>query len=162
LRKQVGNLTSAANVGRQTDKFYQQALGSPAYSQAQGTIAAGANVAGGDIARSLASRGIGTSGVGSILPGLMSSVVGGQQANLRTQAHQGAQQQAQQAIQAQLDALMGTQGPSQTQQLFAGGLESLIPLLSQYFSQMGQGGVPRTSLGLAANQPWETPQRRLD
>lgn len=160
LRKDVRNLTSAGNVGRVTNQFYQQALQSPAFSQAQGNIATGANVAGADIARNLASRGIGTTGVGSIVPGLMSSVVGGQQANLRTTAFQGAQNQAQQQIQAQLEALMGTQGPSPAQQLTAGGLEALIPLLSQYFASLGGGRLPTTSLGLAANAPFETPQRR--
>jgi hypothetical protein len=141
LRKQVNKLTGAGNVGKVTDQFYQQAVGSPAFSQAQGSIAAGANAAGGQLASSLGQRGIGTSGTGAILSSLMPSVVGQQQAGLRTAAHSTAQNQAQQAIQAQLAALMGTQGPSPQQQLFSGGLEAFGPFLQQLLSQMGQGGA---------------------
>lgn len=135
LRKQINKLLDPKNQAALTKQFYEQAISSPAYSQAQGTIAAGANQAGGDIASSLAQRGIGTSGTGAILPGLVSSLVGSQQAGLRTSAYQGAQGQAQNTLQQQLAALTGTSGPSQTQQLFAGGLDALGPLLAQYFSQ---------------------------
>ena len=140
LRKKVGQLTGAENIGRTTDKFFQQAISSPAYSQAQGTIAAGANQAGGQLASQLGARGIGTSGTGAVLSSLIPSLVGSQQAGLRTSAYQGAQGQAQNAIQAQLDALTGSQGPSQTQQLFGVGLESLIPMLQKYFAGLGKGG----------------------
>jgi hypothetical protein len=132
LRRQINKLTSAGNVGKTTNQFYQQAVGSPAFSQAQGNIAAGANAAQGNLMSSLGQRGIGTSGTGAILSSLMPSVVGQQQAGLRTAAHTGAQNQARQAIQAQIDALVGTQGPSQTQQMFAGGLESFAPYFSAF------------------------------
>jgi hypothetical protein len=135
LRKKVGALTSPANVGKVTEQFYQQNLASPAFSQAQGQIAAGANIASADVARNLAARGIGTTGTGAIIPGLQSSLVGSQQAGLRTQAHSSAQQSAQQQIQQQLQALYGTQGPSQNQQLFAGGLSAFSPYLTAYLRQ---------------------------
>jgi len=129
-RKQVAQLTSPQNVGKLTNQFYQGNIASPAYSQAQGTIAAGANQASNDIGASLAARGIGTTGTGAILSGLTPSLVGSQQAGLRTSAYNSAAGQAQNAIQKQLEALSGTQGPSQTQQYFAGGLDAFLPYLT--------------------------------
>lgn len=90
------------------------------------------------MAQSLAARGIGTTGTGAILSGLTPSLVGSQQAGLRTSAYQGAQSQAQNAIQKQLEALQGTSVnpqtgqmiPSQGQQYFAGGLDAFLPYLT--------------------------------
>lgn len=149
-RQQVRQLTSAQNVGQTTQGFYQNALSSPAYSQALGTIAAGANQASGNVAQSLAARGIGTSGTGAILSGLTPSLIGSQQAGLRTAAYGSAQDQAMKHIQAQLAALSGTQGPSQTQQFFAGGLDAFIPYLSQLLQGGGRQPLPYYSLGQAA------------
>jgi hypothetical protein len=139
LRRQIAKLTSAANVGKTTNQFYNQNLGSPAYSQAQGSIAAGANAAQGNLMNSLGARGIGTSGTGAILSSLMPSLVGQQQAGLRTSAYGAAQDQANQSIQAQIAALQGTQGPSQTQQMFAGGLSSFGPYLEQFLKNRYPG-----------------------
>src|SRR3972149_6575921 len=138
LRQQIQALVSPASVGRLTGQFYQQALGSPAFAQGQRQIAAGANLASADVARNLAARGIGTTGTAAVLSGLTPSLVGAQQAGLRTAAQQTAQQQAQQSIQQQIAALTGTAGPSQTQQLFGVGLEAFIPYLMQLL-QGGQG-----------------------
>lgn len=145
LRQQVGKLTSAQNVGKVTNQFYNQNLGSPAYSQAQGSIAAGANATQGQLASSLGARGIGTTGTAAILGSAIPSIVGQQQAGLRTHAYDSAQNQAQQQIQAQLDALMGTRGASPSQQLFAGGLEAFAPYLTMLMQRMGGGaaGGPR-------------------
>jgi hypothetical protein len=128
-RHQVAQLTSAGNVGKTTNQFYQNNLASPAYSQGLRTIAAGANQSANDVGASLAARGIGTTGTGAILSGLTPSLVGSQQAGLRTSAYNSAQGQAQNAIQAQLAALGGTQGPSQTQQYFGAGLDAFLPYL---------------------------------
>lgn len=132
LRQQLLGLQNPAYQGQLTNQFYQQALGSPAFGQAQGTIAAGANAAQGDLARSLGARGLGTSGVGAVAPALIQSGIGGQLAGLRTQAYQGAQGQAQNSIQQQIAALTGTAGPSQGRQLFGAGLEAFQPLLQKY------------------------------
>ena len=140
LRKQIAQLMSAQNVGKATEGFYQQAIGSPAYGQAQGTIAAGANQAGGQLASALGARGIGTSGSAAVLQSLIPSLVGSQQAGLRTTAYQSAQDRAMQQIQAQIAALTGSQGPSQSSQLFAGGLGALGPILQQYLASRGGGG----------------------
>jgi hypothetical protein len=145
-RQQVQKLTSAQNVGNETNKFYNQGLASPMYSQAQGAIAAGANQASNQVAGNLAQRGIGTTGTAAVLSGLTPSLVGSQQAGLRSSTYQGAQNQAQQSIQAQLAALNGSQGPSQTQQLFSGGLEAFLPYLQQLLSGRALGG--------GANTPW--------
>jgi len=132
LREEIARLTSPGNVGRATSQWYQQALQSPAFSQAQGGIAAGANQAAANLAASLGARGIGTTGTGAALSSMIPSIVGGQQAGLRTQAYGFAQNQAQQQIQAAINALLGTQGPSQSSQFFAGGLEALGPLLQMW------------------------------
>jgi|SRR6185369_5418013 len=150
-RKQVAQLTSPQNVGKLTNQFYQQGISSPAYSQAQGTIAAGANQASNQVAQSLAARGIGTTGTGAILSGLTPSLVGSQQAGLRTSAYQGAQSQAQNAIEKQLAALSGTQGPSQTQSYFAGGLDAFLPYLQGLLHghSAGRQSLPYDSLAQA-------------
>ena len=148
LRAEIAKLTSAGNVGKTTNQFYQNALGSPAFSQAQGAIATGANATGGQIASNLAQRGIGTSGTGAILSGLVPSIVGGQTSQLRTTAFNSAQQQAMEQIRQQIQALMGTSGPSQATQLFSGGLQSFAPFLQQFLKNKYPGtfgGMPQTS-----------------
>ena len=147
LRRQANKIISPQNLANLTNQFYGQALASPAYSQAQGTIAAGANQASNQVAQSLAQRGIGTTGTSAVLSGLTPSLVGSQQAGLRTAAYQGAQNQAQQNIERQLALLTGTSGPSQTQNLFAGGLEAFIPYLMALMGQGGAGGGGYGSTG---------------
>ena len=132
LRQQISRLLGSQ--GRLTNQFYQANLQSPAFSQAQGAIAAGANVAGGNLAQALAQRGIGTSGSAAVLSSLVPSLVGSQQAGLRTSAFQSAQERALAQIQQQIAALMGTQGTSPARLGFAGGLQAFAPFLQQYLS----------------------------
>src|SRR5262245_3225893 len=87
LRKQLNKLSSPDYAANQTNQYYQQAISSPAYAQAQGTIAAGANATQANVARALGASGIGSSGTGAILSSLTPSLVGGQQAQLRTGAY---------------------------------------------------------------------------
>lgn len=131
LERRIARLQSPQNIGKVTQGLYQNVIGSPAFSQAQGTIAAGANAGAGQLASELGARGIGTTGTGAVLSSLTPSIVGSQMAGLRTGAYNSAQQQALQQIQAQIARLTG-QGPSQTQQLFAGGLSSIAPFFQQY------------------------------
>lgn len=138
-RRQVAGLLSPGNMAKTTNQFYNQAIGSPAYSQAQGAIAQGANASGSQLAQRLGASGMGTSGSGALLSSLMPSLVGNQQAQLRTGAYQGAQGQAQQQIQAMIANLQGTQGPSPMRQGLAGGIETFAPFLQQFLQQrMGQ------------------------
>ena len=161
LRKKLMQLTSAQNVGKLTDQYYQQNLSSPAYSQAQGTIAAGGNVAGNRLASELGARGIGTSGSSAVLSSLIPSLVGQQQAGLRTSAYQSGQNQAQDQIQQQIAALTGTSGPSQGRQLFAGGLEAFLPALLAMLQKQGGGGMPLGALFQAGSQSgYQTPALR--
>jgi hypothetical protein len=139
LRQEIAKLL--ASRGQRTNQLYQQVQGSPAFSQAQGTIASGANQASGNLASSLAARGIGTTGTGAVLSSLLPSLVGSQQAGLRTSAYNTAASQADQDIQAQIAALTGTAGPSQSTQLFAGGLSAFGPMLSQWL----QSRYPKTA-----------------
>lgn len=165
LREQM--MALIGGQGAATNQLYQQNLASPAFSQGQQQIAAGANTTAGQLGASLGARGIGTSGTGAILSSLIPSIVGSQQAGLRTSAFQSAQSQAQQQLKQQLEALTGTSGPSQTQQLFGGGLAAFGPMLQQWIrskypgqqqqqQQYGGGGGfllgPRQSP--PAPQPW--------
>jgi len=143
LMKQIRKLS--ASQGGLAEKYYQQNLASPAYSQAQGTIAAGANATGSNIAQQLGASGIGTSGTGAILSSLVPSIVGQQQAGLRTSAFQGAQGQAQNEIQQQIQALLGSQGPSQTQQLFGAGINAFAPYLQNYLTSRYPTAFPRAA-----------------
>lgn len=132
LRRQVQNLLTPENIRALTEKFYRDALQSPAYSQGQAAIATGANQAANNIGASLAARGIGTTGTGAVLSGLTPSLIGSQTAGLRTAAHTAAGQQATETLKAQIANLTGTSAPSQSTQLFAGGLESFQPYLQAY------------------------------
>lgn len=130
LRKQM--MALIGSQGNLTNQLYQQNLGSPAFTQGQNQIAAGANATAGQLGSSLGARGIGTSGSGAILSSLIPSIVGSQQAGLRTSAFQSAQGQAQDQINQQLAALQGTSGPSQTNQLFGAGLSAFGPMLQAW------------------------------
>lgn len=148
LRRQVMALTNAGNVTRLTNQYFQSGLGSPAYSQALGTIAAGANQSANDVARNLAMSGIGSSGSGAVLSGLTPSLIGSQRAGLTSALYNASQQQAQNQIEQQLRALFGTQGPSYSGQLFGAGLAALGPMLQAYLQQRGLNyGTPSTSTG---------------
>ena len=113
-------------------KLYQAVQSSPAFAQAQGSIAAGGNTTANTLAANLGARGIGTTGTGAVLSSLVPSIVGNQQAQLRTSAYGAAQSQADSDIRAQLEALAGTSGPGQTSQLFGAGLGAFGPMLSQW------------------------------
>lgn len=140
FQRKIAALSGAQNVGATTNQFYQQALGSPAYTQAQNTIAQGANQTASRLGANLGASGLGTSGTGAILSSLMPSLVAGQQGQLRTGAYQSAQQQAQDAIQQQIKALYGTYGqPSRTSQLAGTGFEALMPYLQQFLASRNPG-----------------------
>ena len=132
LRAQVAELLRPENMARLTNANYQQAISSPAYSQAQGSIAQGANQAANTVAANLAQRGLGTTGTGAVLSGLTPSLVGSQTAGLRTGAYESSRQQALDTISKQIEALYKTSGPSQSQQLFSGGLSAFSPYLESY------------------------------
>jgi len=135
LRKQLSVLNSPNYLGNLTNQFYQQGLGSPMFSQAQGQIAGGANATQGNLMQALGARGLGTSGTGAILSSLLPSLVGSQQAGLRSSVYQGAQGQAQNAQQQSIANLLGTQGPSQQQTGLAQGFEAFLPFLQKYFAR---------------------------
>lgn len=129
--EQIRRLLKPETLAKLQGQFYQQALQSPAFSQAQGSIATGANQASNNIGSSLAARGLGTTGTGAVLSGLTPSLVGSQKSQLYTGLNQQAGQQAQQSIQAQIAALQGQQ-PSQAQQMLGVGLESFGPYFASF------------------------------
>ena len=141
LREQLMQLLSPQHQALLQNQFQQQAMQSPAYSAAQGGIAAGANATQGQLANSLGARGLGTTGTGAVLSSLTPSIVGGQMGQLNTGVSQMAHQQAQNTIQNQLAALQGTSGPSQTRQMFGAGLDFLGPLVQMWLKQRMQPGL---------------------
>lgn len=130
-QKQIEELLKPETLAKLREEFYRQALQSPAYSQAQGTIAAGANQTANNVAASLAARGVGTTGSGAILSGLTPSLVGSQTAKLRTDAYGVANESALANLKERLAALTNKQ-PSQSQQMLGAGLESFGPYLTQF------------------------------
>jgi len=142
LREQIAALLSQQNINRLTNAGYQQAIGSPAYSQAMGNIATGANAASNTVAQNLAARGIGTTGVGAVLSGLTPSLVGSQTAGLRTTAYESARQQAMDTISKMIETLHKTSGPSETRQLFSGGLSAFSPYLESYLRSHYPSMIP--------------------
>ena len=150
LRDEINRLINPRNLGKVTDEFYRTAVSSPAYSQAQGAIATGANQTANAVASSLAARGIGTTGTGAVLSGLTPSLVGSQVSRLKADAHTQARQETENWLKARIAALTGTQGPSPTQQMFAGGLEAFGPFLQAYlrgkYPGFNVGGTPGTTV----------------
>lgn len=143
LSKLFGGQTSAQGLQKKllaliqsqpqlAQKLYQQNLASPAFSQGQQAIATGANVTGANIAREMGHAGITGSGTGAIASSIVPSIVGSQQAGLKTAAFNSAQSQAENQIRDQINALTGTSGPSQSQQLLGGGLEAFGGLLQNW------------------------------
>ena len=134
LQEKIAALMTPENIEKTTGQFYQQGLGSPAYSQAQANIATGANQTANTLAASLAARGIGQTGTGAILNSLTPSIVGNQQADLQAKMYTQAQNAAMQNIKDRIAQLQGiaTQGPSQTMQLFGAGLDAMSPYVQQY------------------------------
>lgn len=161
LRGELNRLSSPQYLQNLTAQNYQGQIASPAFSQAQGAIAAGANQTANQVASNLAQRGIGTTGTGAVLSSLTPSLVGSQTAQLRTAAQQSAEQMAQQQVEQRIRALLGTSGPSQSQQLFAGGLEAFLPFLQQLLQRqpnLGQSLMSQYGASLNAQQP--LPARR--
>lgn len=144
ILKQTMALLNPAMRAKVTEQYYQQNLSSPAYSQAQRTIAAGANQTANQTAQNLAARGIGTTGTGAVLSSLTPSLVGSQTAGLRTAAHDAASKMANEDIQARISALQGTGGPSQTQKYAAAGIEGFQPYLQAYMKAKGWMGADPT------------------
>jgi hypothetical protein len=133
-------------------QYYQQNLQSPAYSQAQGTIAAGANQAASTIASNLGQTGLTPSGTGAIMSGMVPSMVGHNLAGLRTTAYNAGGQAADTSIEGMVRALLQTAGPSQTSQLFAGGMDAFGPMLTAWLkSKYPQLGTQTGGLGSGMN-----------
>lgn len=130
LRKQIMQLIQAQP--QLAAQLFQQNLGSAGFSQAQGQIAAGANQTANNLQSELGARGIGTSGTGAVLSSLTPSIVGHQQAQLRTAAQTDANQRAGAQTNQMIGALQGTSGPSQTRELFGAGLDAFGPMLQSF------------------------------
>ena len=126
-------------------QYYQQNLSSPAYSQAQGTIAAGANQSASQIASNLGQTGLTPSGTGAIMSSMIPSMVGHNLAGLRTTAYNAGGTAADQSIEGMVRSILATQGPSQTSQMAGAGILAFSQFLSQYLLQKGLG-VPKTQI----------------
>ena len=155
LRQQIMALLSPEAQKQLADKYYQQNIASPAFSQGQGAIAVGANQSANMVAQNMGARGLAGSGTRDVLSSLGPSLVGSQMAGLRTSAYNSAQTQAQQNIAAQIAALTGTvPGPSQGQQMLGTGIEAFTPYLTQYLRTKYPNFMapPPTTTALAADK----------
>jgi hypothetical protein len=132
LRDQIMRLLSPDAQGQSTNRFYQQFLASPAFQQAQGNIAGGANAVQGQLAQRVGAGGYGSSGTGALMNSITPSIVGGQQSALHAAGYGFAQNQAMETLKQQIAALTGTAGPSQTRQFLGGGLDAFAPYLQAY------------------------------
>jgi hypothetical protein len=127
-------------------QYYRQNLGSPAYSQAQGDIAAGANQAASTIASNLGQTGLSSSGTGAIMSGVVPSMVGHNLAGLRTAAYNAGGTAADQSIEGMISALLKTMGPSQPQQLFGAGTDAFSKYLANWLgNKYSSLAPPKTS-----------------
>jgi hypothetical protein len=131
-------------------QYYQQNLQSPAYSQAQGTIAAGANQSASQIASSLGQTGLTPSGTGAIMSGMIPSMVGHNLAGLRTTAYNAAGGTADTTIEGMIQAILKTMGPSQTQQMFGAGVTDFSKYVADWLKAKNYGVKP--SYGTASTQ----------
>jgi hypothetical protein len=155
LRQQIMALLSPEAQKNLAAQYYQQNIASPGFSQGQSAIAAGANQTANQVAQNLGARGLSGSGTSDILSGLTPSLVGSQIAGLRTAAQTDANTRAQQNIAAQIAALTGTvSGPSQSQNMLAGGVEAFTPYLTQYLRSKYPNFMapPPTPTTLTANK----------
>lgn len=153
LRQRLGNISNPQNQMALANQFYQAFLGSPAFSQAQGNIAAGQNVALNQLRQSLGARGLTTSGIGSVAPALAQSGAANQLAALRAGGYNSAQQAASDAIRNQIQALLGAPvGQNYQAQGLGAGLGAFGQFLQQYLlqKQLG-GGLPTGALNFAAS-----------
>ena len=139
LRDEMNRINSPDNRQRLTDQYFRASLGGPAYIGAQNSAFAGSNAMANNLASSFGARGIGTTGTQAVLSSMVPSVLGKTLGDLRMGVQQQAGQQAESDISRQLAALTGTQGPSQTQQLTAGGIEAYLPFLMGILKQRYQG-----------------------
>lgn len=154
-RNRVNNLLAPQNLSRLTQGYYQNMLGSPAFSLAQRQIAAGNNATMGQLAQRAGQSGLSNSGVGNLAGSIGPSLAGNAMAGLTSNMWNQAGQQAQGNIQQQIAALGGSMPISQNQQLFGAGLASFGPLLQQLMQQMaGRGAMNSMVSGLQA-QPFQ-------
>lgn len=161
-RTRVNALLAPQNMGRLTQQYYQQTLGSPAYALGQRQAAQGANLTGNQFAQRAAMSGLGNTGIGAIMSSLTPSISGNLLSQLQAGAYQQAQGQAQNTIQQQIAALQGQMPATRNEGLFSAGLGAFGPLLQQYLQQLfsQQGKMPSLDYLQNAAGPIQPPQLR--
>lgn len=132
-------------LGSVTNSLFSQWQNSPAYWQAWKSAVGASQGLQNQVRNSLAARGIGTSGIGAVAPALAGSSLGYNLGNISAMGYQQAAQNAASLQRARAEALLtGGQVPNYSANLFAGGINSFMPLLSWYLSQ-GRGARPGAS-----------------
>lgn len=154
LRQQVAMLMSPGYQNQLHGQFLNSNINSPAFTAGQNAIAAGANQTANNVSERLGAHGLNASGTSDILNSMRPSLVGNNTAQLYATADQAAQAQAMQAIQQQLQALYGTQGPSQDMQYAAAGLSNFAPyLLTSWLKSNYPGMFPSAGTNAAGGAP---------
>lgn len=137
LMRKLMELLSTESLGRETTAQYNMMRSGPMALGARRMAMQNSSALGNRIQTNFARSGLGRSGVAamsipmarsSFAPALMDI-----DASLYSQALSGARN----TIGQRIDALRGGYGPSGGQSAWAGGLESLMPLLMEYFKKNG-------------------------
>jgi hypothetical protein len=137
--EEIRKLYDPAYRAKLQGQYYQQNLGSPAYAQAQGTIAAGGNQAANVMAQNIGETGLRSAGVGSVMSAMVPSMVGHNLAGLRTGAYNAAGSAADTSIEGLVQSILKTMGPSMGQQMGAAGMDAFSKFLQAYLQNKYPG-----------------------
>jgi hypothetical protein len=160
---QIRALYDPAFRARLQAQYYQQNLSSPAYAEAQGKIAQGANQSAAQIASSLGQTGLTSSGAGAIMSGMVPSMVGRSLAGLGTAAYNAGGTAADASIEGQAAAIMralGTQGasagPSMPAQMAGAGLTDFSKYLGDWLTKRAAAPATAPTAAVPASVPSST------
>lgn len=137
---QLNKITNPGNIGADTNAFYKQFLGSPAFSAAQTANMGAANSLRNQMAGRLGASGLGATGIGQAAQGMAGSQFGGLQSKLYSGGWQGAQDMASRLAQLRVSGLGGAPQPwNMSGNLFGAGMGGLGDILKWYLNQQGAG-----------------------
>jgi hypothetical protein len=133
-RQRVEQIMDPWNIRKQGQDEYTSILHSPGYSQARSETIGGGQNAINQMNTTIGQRGLGRSGVGLAMPAAVTAGVGANLGRLSAGAWDQAQQNARQMAYAKASTIAGMPvEPNYGANLFAGGLNALLPLLMKQF-----------------------------
>ena len=146
LRKQLMELFSSSNLSNETNSLFDLLRSSPMYTGLRTRAMEGANTLAGQLQTSFARSGLSRSGIAATaLPIARSSFTSDFQ-NIDADLFMKALSQARDLISSRASALTGTAGPSGTQLGIGNTLQSIMPLMLQYFGGQPSGSSMHSNL----------------